>query len=257
MKIEIFNKLKELKYLKNKIYSQNMDSGDMIFLMHQSKTGNFKVLRNLEWIRHIESIYYNYYDLLINEQNIDLDFSLCGNIPYSIYDIYNDMKKIKVKKSLLIVEFLYDAKGKDSDKEWIVLYNQTDDDINLLDYRIQIAGSKFKTIYELNKEILKTHEYIIIKGSLKMYNGGQRADGLRILDDKNNIIDTVLYGENNFYNLNGDNNNKMLAKDVHEGYSLKRIFENNNYIDSDNSSIDFIENKNPNLKKYGDYIIKM
>jgi len=156
--------------------------------------------------------------------------------------------------SILINEVLYDPTGSDLGNEWLEIKNISDKTINLEDWSIQVAGSTFSTKLTLPEYHINPEEIVLIGEEnianaditvpkISMQNGGSETDGVRILDDEGNIIDTLLYDDPNNNELPDDTGStgESFAPDVSSGRSLSRISE----TDTDESESDFVETTVP------------
>lgn len=154
---------------------------------------------------------------------------------------------------LVINEVLYDPLGTDEGNEWIELYNPTEATIILSGWSIETAGTTFTQTFawpvDEHAEIA-SHGFFIIGeenveqrnsvGNLDLQNGGSATDGIRILNDKQEIVDTLLYDTPNTNMLedDGSTNPTSFAIDVSEGSSLARREDG---IDTNESANDFAE----------------
>ncbi len=165
-----------------------------------------------------------------------------------------------ISNTIIINEIIYDPIGSDLGYEWIELYNKSENGIDMNNWKIQIAGSEFKDTIILsninNNTILEPYTYYSIcerkvenctyyVDKIGMQNGGSESDGIRILDNKGYVIDTIIYDRPNSNNLIDDLGtiNDNTANKTISGESLGRI----NHIDTDNSMIDFKVYKEPSL----------
>ncbi len=156
--------------------------------------------------------------------------------------------------TIIINEFIYDPLSTDLGYEWIELYNLKDESIDINNWRIQIAGTEFKDAVILSNAtqntIVEPYTYYTIcekqvvgcsyyVDKIAMQNGGTDSDGIRILDNKGYVVDTVIYDTPNTNNLIDDTGQvtliDKLAKETKSGESLGRV----NHLDSDNSNKDF------------------
>jgi hypothetical protein len=154
---------------------------------------------------------------------------------------------------VLINEVMYDPEGSDGGYEWIEIKNISGYYINLVNWRIQAAGTHFTDVITLEKFKMAPNEIRVIGGpntsadyvvsSLSFQNGGSETDGVRILNDEGFLSDTVLYDSPNTNKLKDDIGElaTTFAPDVSSGHSLCRITA----VDTDNSEIDFIECSSP------------
>lgn len=151
--------------------------------------------------------------------------------------------------TILINEVLYDPAGTDLGHEWIEFYSISDTAVDLSGWQIQIAGSTFNTIFTIpNGTTIPSNSFLTVGeisttanikvSALAMQNGGSSTDGVRLLNNSLEIVDTVLYDDDNTANLPDDTGlaGTKFALDVTSGYSLCRRTS----TDTDDSSIDFI-----------------
>ena len=249
------NTLSRLYKLKDIIMTNknNVRPEYMITLIKEENRGNPKAIANLDWINQFNILFFKYEKMIIDGKEVTMDFSKLGNIPYPMSSLFEDdnIQPAEIDH-MLIVEFLYDPKGKDTKTtEWMVLYNPTDEDVCLDDWRIQVAGSIFRDNVTLSG-VCKSKEYFKITNGLVMQNGGKTTDAVRLINEFRIPIDTVLYTKNNDNLLADDINSPSVsfAEDVSPGSSLIRIKENNKYIDTNSCGKDFIENTSPDISIY-------
>lgn len=161
---------------------------------------------------------------------------------------------------VLINEILPNPIGSDKGKEWIELYNPSNKLVDISNWEIQVAGTHFSTLFKLPQDtIILPYSFYCICGSqinnlcdyshekLSIQNGGSETDGVRIIDNQGNVIDTILYDYPNNNGLIDDFGiiaiDSTLAPKVPEGYSLARKTSN----DTNNSHDDFIILSQPTL----------
>ncbi|OQY38995.1 MAG: hypothetical protein B6226_02770 [Candidatus Cloacimonetes bacterium 4572_65] len=135
--------------------------------------------------------------------------------------------------AVVINELFYDAQGSDEGEEWIELYNNGSDDVNLQYWIIQRAGVSFETIYQFPIITIRAGTFFLITESytpssniiteLNFQNGGSETDGVKIIDLETHYSDTILYDSPNTNNLQGDLGESSLCEDVPPGNSLARI----------------------------------
>lgn len=152
--------------------------------------------------------------------------------------------------ALVINEIFYDPAGGDSGYEWLELYNESSETINLEGWILQKAGSEFTTFYTFPPYNLTPNQFLLLAESsvenadiytdLAMQNGGSATDGVRLLSPDSLYTDTVVYDSPNSNNLPSDLNNPAIsfAPDVSSGNSLARTFDG---LDSHNCEQDFFE----------------
>jgi len=111
---------------------------------------------------------------------------------------------------VVINEFVSDPAGSDTDKEWVELFNTSNQDLDLSDWKLEGGASSYSTLASVPEgTILYSGEYLLIGGSLisedlgidadvemsgSLGNASSNADAIRIVDCNDNIIDTVIYG---------------------------------------------------------------
>ena len=158
---------------------------------------------------------------------------------------------------VVINEIYYDHPGSDAGKEYIVLFNPEEYDVDLTGFRIESGGTKFRrnVSFSQNTTIPSGCFYLIgednvldINGYspdlthwLKLQNGEQNdpnsyyygklspTDGVRLaskIDKVTVALDTVLWDDPNDNSLPGDANNPAqsdeLISDVQSGHALRR-----------------------------------
>ena len=146
---------------------------------------------------------------------------------------------------VVINEIYYDHPGSDTGQEWLELYNNGTEDIDLDGWSIERGGNDFTTIYTFPEIIIESHDFLLIGESevagadltalLVFQNGGEATDGVRLVSADSMFTDTVLY---DFPNNNGliDDSGEIgisFAPDVEAGCSLGRI---PNGVDNDQGS---------------------
>jgi len=153
-------------------------------------------------------------------------------------------------QNIVINEVLYDPDGADTGYEWIELYNNSNQAVNLQDWTIEKAGPLFESIFtfpnieiEPNSFILIGEEFVSntdLSTDLAFQNGGSETDGIRIVSFDGLYTDTVLYDSPNSNQLPDDISNpgEYFAIDVSSGNTLARKHDGE---DSDNCEIDFFE----------------
>jgi hypothetical protein len=155
---------------------------------------------------------------------------------------------------VVINEILYDPIGTDTGNEWIELYNDGAEDINLEGARLQVAGSAFTTVFTFPSYVLRAGRFVLIGEpnitqaafitNLVMQNGGAETDAVRYVSPDGTYTDTVLYDSPNANNLTDDFGNvaNSFAPDVPAGYSLARTMDGR---DSNYCQYDFIAEQYP------------
>jgi hypothetical protein len=117
---------------------------------------------------------------------------------------------------LLINEIFPNPTGTDLGYEWIEIYNPTENEIDITNWKFQVAGTKFVDSFTITStNSVKADTYFLICERLVqncdyyverigMQNGGTETDGIRILDTNLTVIDTILYDNPNSNNLQSD-----------------------------------------------------
>jgi hypothetical protein len=159
-----------------------------------------------------------------------------------------------LSSEVVINELLYDPEGADSGYEWIELYNNEDNSVQLQDWQLQKAGSQFESFYTFPSYTLEPYSFLLIGESnideadlitnLAMQNGGSCTDGVRLLAADSSYTDTILYDTPNSNKLPCDVNQPGLffAIDVDSSNSLARV---ENGIDTNNCQEDWFECDEP------------
>lgn len=153
---------------------------------------------------------------------------------------------------VVINELLYDAVGIDTGKEWIELYNDSDEDISLHNWELQAGGRTFSTIFIFPNITIRSKSFFLISESnnlpltnivteLGFENGGSATDGVRILNPANQYTDTILYDFPNDNNLPGDEPTQTPCLSVTPGHSLARIRDG----EDTNSASDWFDSATP------------
>ena len=157
-------------------------------------------------------------------------------------------------QNIIINELMYDPEGTDGGYEWIELYNSGIQQVNLLDWKIQKAGSVFDDVFTFPAIYIQPADFLLIGESnvqgadivttLAFQNGGSETDGVRLVSADGQFTDTILYDEPNDNNLPDDLSDPgtTFAPDVSSGNSLARIHDGE---DSDNSELDWFECEDP------------
>lgn len=158
-----------------------------------------------------------------------------------------------VSDTVVINEVLYDPIGADLGYEWIEIHNTSDLPIDLSGWKIQAGGTSFANVITFPSIIIPPFGYLVIGelnvpfadivvSKLSFQNGGSATDGIRIVNQNLEIIDTLLYDEPNSNGLPADNPLyiESSAQATPSGQVLARIGQ-----DTDNSANDFIVSNNP------------
>jgi len=255
--------IKKLYKSKQKFELEQGMSPDLVSIMtEETQKGNPKALLNNQWCRNLYGKLNEKIQNVKNDLDYDYDFSSVGSLPYSAIEILELNAEYTDIMHIILVEVFYDPDGIDDNNEWLVMYNPTNDDIDITGYTIEVAGVYFKPQCELPKFIIPPNEYFIIGGSnvmnvdytynLSMQNGGKETDGVRILNSNGMVLDTILYNLNNTNSLPDDLRTPSIsfAPDVNAGESLIRRKINDKYLDTNSSAKDFEVNLNPDLSIY-------
>jgi hypothetical protein len=153
-----------------------------------------------------------------------------------------------VAQNIVINEVLYDPEGADTGYEWIELYNNTEQAVNLQDWTIEKAGTAFELIFSIPNIEIESHSFILIgeefvpntdiTASLAFQNGGSETDGIRLISADGLYTDTILYDSPNTNELPDDISDpgEYFAPDVDSGNTLARKHDGE---DSNNCEMDF------------------
>lgn len=168
--------------------------------------------------------------------------------------LYNSMS-FAGEKSIIINEIFFDPVGSDLGFEWIELYNPGEDTVNIIDWKILIAGTSFSETGTFSGQI-EPHSYFLIcevsvsncninLQKIGMQNGGDSTDGLTIVTNQGDIIDQVFYDAPNSnmlkdYTLEVVEDTKTAEVGI-SGESLGR----RDFLDTDDSRQDFYALSNP------------
>lgn len=137
--------------------------------------------------------------------------------------------------AIVINELFYDAVGSDDGKEWIELYNNGLEDVNLQGWTLQAGGTVFADVYVFSNIMIRAGAFFLISESslplanlvteLGFENGGSATDGVRIINHATHYSDTVLYDSPNTNNLPGDSLSQLPCPNANPGYSLARVLD--------------------------------
>jgi PKD repeat protein len=152
---------------------------------------------------------------------------------------------------LVINEVLYDPSGSDLGNEWIELYNPTNNVVDLNSWFVEMGGTSFSNVITFGDVTIQPQSFFVVGelnvieadltvSRLQFQNGGSETDGIRIVNQNNQVVDTLLYDEPNSNHLIDDAGiaGTNFAPDVSAGSSLGR---NAQSADTDNCAQDFIE----------------
>lgn len=134
---------------------------------------------------------------------------------------------------LVINEVFYDAVGSDDNQEWIELYNNSNNDINLDGWNLQAGGTSYSDIYIFPSIMIRANSFFLISETsyplsnliitLGFENGGTATDGIRILNPVTGYTDTILYDFPNSNNLEGDGGDQEPCSGSNPGFSIARF----------------------------------
>lgn len=142
-------------------------------------------------------------------------------------------------------ELMYDRSG-DSDayKEWVELCDYDDDPTDLTGWQLQYAGQDWEELYIYGPESIAPGDHLVHGGTdfvAGMWNAETATAGLRLVDADGTVIDTILYGPNNLYELIADDGTSTSAPapDVPED-SDQSLGRYPDCADTDDSSLDVV-----------------
>ena len=112
--------------------------------------------------------------------------------------------------AVTINEFLSDPDGTDDQHEWVELHSSETDTVRLDGWYLEIAKSSWSSVqftFPSGSEI-EGAGFLLLGGAevpdsdfftmdLDLGNAGSNGDGIRLVDCEGNVVDTVIYGENN------------------------------------------------------------
>ena len=146
---------------------------------------------------------------------------------------------------VLINEVLYDPTSSDDGLEWIEICNDGGSQ-DLTGWTLETGGSSWGECYTLSAGSIAGGAYLLIgyggttwsgAFSPNLQNGGDAADGVRLVDASGVVIDTVLYDSPDTAGLGDDGGTATsFAPDVGEGKSIGRWPD---CVDTDASGDDF------------------
>ena len=170
-----------------------------------------------------------------------------------IFFLFLIITNLIIAQTIVINEIMYDPDGVDTGFEWIELYNNGDNVVDLNNWVLSKAGSSFETIFVFEANLIQPYSYFLIGEefvpntdlieTLVFQNGGTATDGIQLVSPDGLYSDTVLYDSPNSNNLPDDLDNPAInfAPDVSSGNSLARKQDG---VDSNNCEIDFFECEN-------------
>jgi hypothetical protein len=154
---------------------------------------------------------------------------------------------------VVVNEFIYNPAGTDGDREWVELYNAGTAVTRLDGWVIETATDTWGEDYVFpNGTSIGPNEYLVVGGpavpeadlvseDLSLGNGSSSADGVRIVDCLEAVVDTILYGKGAAGTLTGDGGSTTVVPEVEDGASLGRYPDG---TDS-NAPSDFMEYATP------------
>jgi hypothetical protein len=154
---------------------------------------------------------------------------------------------------VVINEFIYNPAGTDGDREWVELYNAGTAVTRLDGWVIETATDTWGEDYVFpNGTSLGPNEYLVVGGpavpeadlvseDLSLGNGSSSADGVRVKDCLDAVVDTILYGDGAPGTLTGDGGSTTVVPEVDDGASLGRYPDGTD----ENAPSDFMEYATP------------
>ena len=114
------------------------------------------------------------------------------------------------QREIRINEFLPDPDGTDDQHEWVELVSLESEELRLDGWYLEIAKSSWSSVQFTfpSGSKVDASAFLLVGGSevvdidylaedLDLGNAGSNGDGIRLIDCEGNVIDTVIYGENN------------------------------------------------------------
>lgn len=151
-----------------------------------------------------------------------------------------------------ITEIMYDPIGSDTNREWIEIYNNSDEHINISNLRLyKNETNNHHNINIINNDVLPPNEFLIITGSGSIfleeypeYDGilARASFNLRNTSDTisikhNDIIKDTLQYESN---MGGNGNGYTLEKDLNDNiFQSFILYGTPGYLSTENSEYDF------------------
>lgn len=158
---------------------------------------------------------------------------------------------------ILINELFPDPIGPDKGWEWLEVVNISDEVIDISGWEIQVGGVRYNRAFRFPEDSkIQPQEYILVceeyvqncnyyTNTIAMQNGIGKTDGVRILDNSGEIINTVLYSRPNRNELKNDlgeiEKDENIIEMPAEGYSFAR----RDFSNTGHSIQDFFITKNP------------
>jgi len=153
--------------------------------------------------------------------------------------------------NIVISEVLYNPSGPE-DKEWIELYNPTDNLINIGGWRIYSYSIVFPDATIPQGRVIQPHSYFLIGDNQLAWNNSWPAadyyedlflrntdSGIQLKDGSGAVIDALGWGNSN--NIIAGFYETQAHATVSEGHSLGRSALDCTMQDTDNNAIDFID----------------
>ena len=153
--------------------------------------------------------------------------------------------------NIVISEVLYNPSGPE-DKEWIELYNPTNNPINIGGWRIYSYSTVFPDATIPQGRVIQPHSYFLIGDNQLAWNNSwpaadyyedlflRNADsGIQLKDGSGAVIDALGWGNSN--NIIAGFYETQAHATVSEGHSLQRIQSACISQDTNNNVIDFID----------------
>ena len=179
----------------------------------------------------------------------------CSSLIYSLLIIsLLTLSSTQLNAAIVINEVYYDHPSNDAGFEWIELYNNGNESVQLQGAKILAAGAVWALKYELPAFVLRPGRFLLIGESnvanaqltapLGFENGDTATDGVRYLSPDGLYTDTVLYCAPNSHGLKDDTGlvGISFAPDVPAGSSLARAYDG---VDNDNCALDFEAESSP------------
>lgn len=157
--------------------------------------------------------------------------------------------------AVVINELFYDAVGDDGDQEWVEIFNQSADPVDLSGWRLERGGTAFANAFTFPAgAVIVPGEFLLVgepavpdaryRADLNFQNGGEASDGARLVNGEERVIDVVLYDSPNTSNLPDESGSPgtSFAPDVSAGHSLARVPDG---ADTNASAADFLDAATP------------
>ena len=154
---------------------------------------------------------------------------------------------------VLINECVPNPDGADGGAEWVELYNDGTEAVDLGGWTLERAKSTWATRYTFTAgTLIDAGAYLVVGDegvavadillgtgqTLDLGNAGSDGDGVRLVDSASVVVDVLLYGANNNNSLEMEDGSipSALAPKPSSGKSLARIPDG---VDSNDCSVDF------------------